>query len=542
MVTAAIEQTDRVGAMRQELARRELARRDLIAFAWYTFRGYQAAAVHRLLAQYLEAVERYVSTGGREGIGRLMVFMPPRHGKSELVSKRFPAWFLGRNPDARVILASCTGSLAYDFSRSVRGIVMDDPFQAVFGIRSGQEERVELSRESRAVDAWNVEGRRGGLVAAGVGGSIIGRGADLAVIDDPFKDRNEAESKATRDRIDAWYRSTLYTRLEEAGAVVLMHQRWHSDDLAGRLIRRMLDGGDQWTVLALPALAEDWARPREDEEDWERQVVAACESGYWIGRDPLGRAPGAALWAEKYDLDALAAIRDNIGGYDWDALYQQRPRRLEGALIRAHEIPIVDQAPEGLRQARYWDLAVSGRESADYIAGARVGRASDGRMYIIDVARFPGPWADARPRMVQVMRRDGAGVEQGIEISGQQGGYFQELQRDEALSGVPVRGVDPRHVGNKEVRANVWASRIEDGLVAMVRGPWNDAFVAEAVAFPRGQHDDQVDAVSGAVQMLPSMVSFGDVPQAPDMRSRWDTFGEIPGTGFSEAAREVRRI
>jgi predicted phage terminase large subunit-like protein len=530
---------DRVEETRKELARRELARRDLIAFAWYTYRRYQAAGVHRLLAEYLEEVERYVRTGGEEGIGRLMVFMPPRHGKSELVSKRFPAWFLGRNPDKRVILSSCTGSLAYDFSRGVREIVKDTPFQAVFGARSSQQEPVLLSTESRAVDAWNIEGHRGGLVAAGVGGSIIGRGADLAVIDDPFKDRNDAESQATRDKVDAWYRSTLYTRLEEAGAIVLMHQRWHSDDLAGRLIRRMLEGGDRWEILSLPALAEEWAQPDGDEEAFQEQVKEAVQQGYWISRDPLGREPGEALWAGKFDREALDAIRANLGGYDWDALYQQRPRQLEGALIKANEIPVVDQAPEGLRVARYWDLAVSGRESADYIVGAKVGRSSEGRLYILDIARFPGPWADARPRMVATMQRDGAEVEQGIEVSGQQGGYFQELQRDEALAGVPISGVDPRKVGNKEVRANVWASRIEDGLVAMVRAPWNDDFIAEALAFPRGQHDDQVDAVSGAVQMLPAVVAFSDVPQAPDVRSRWDAFGEIGGAGFSEMAREL---
>jgi predicted phage terminase large subunit-like protein len=199
----------------------------------------------------------------------------------------------------------------------------------------------------------------------------------------------------------------------------------------------------------------------------------------------------------------------------------------------------VDQAPQGLRLARYWDLAVSGRESADYIVGAKVGRSSEGRLYILDIARFPGPWADARPRMVATMQRDGARVEQGIEVSGQQGGYFQELQRDDALAGVPIKGVDPRKVGNKEVRANVWASRIEDGLVAIVRAPWNDDFVAEALSFPRGQHDDQVDAVSGAVQMLPAMVSFSDVPQAPDVRSRWDAFGAVTDMGFWEMTQEL---
>jgi predicted phage terminase large subunit-like protein len=510
---------------RRELARRELARRRLMDFTTYTFAQYQVARHNQLLAEYLEQVELYVTTRGCDGIGRLMVFMPPRHGKSELVSVRFPAWFLGRNPDSRVILSSCTGDLAMNFGRQVRNIVVDAPFRAVFGDKSSAAEPVALSDDSRSASVWDFAGRRGGMVAAGVGAAIIGRGAHLAIIDDPLRNRQDAESQIVRDRIDEWYKSTLYTRLEDGAAIVLMHQRWHEDDLAGRLLKRQVleDGADQWVVLNLPALAEEWAGGVEAAD-----VIEACKSGWWRSVDPLGRQPGDPLWPGKYPLDALASIRTNIGGYEWDALYQQRPRRLEGAIIKAHLIKVIatEEIPAGLRVARYWDLAVSGKERADYIAGCKVGRDKGGRLYILDVAHFPGPWADARSKMIGVMLRDEASVEQGIEVSGQQGGYFQELQRDDQLQGRTLRAVNPRDVGNKEVRAQVWASRIEDGLVYMVRAPWNDAFIAEALAFPRGAYDDQVDGVSGAVQMLPSYVSFSEVPQAPSRPSRWDPFGQ----------------
>jgi len=173
------------------------------------------------------------------------------------------------------------------------------------------------------------------------------------------------------------------------------------------------------------------------------------------------------------------------------------------------------------------------------------------RFYLEDVARFPGPWADARGRIAEVMLRDGAGVEQGVEVSGQQGGYCQELQRDVRLQGVSIRGVNPQEVGNKEVRANVWASRIEDGLFVMVRGPWNDPFVSECLAFPRGAHDDQVDAVSGAVQMAPGVVSMAELngAQATRRGSVWDVFGDemgsppsvppVKGTGGRGTAKAV---
>lgn len=270
--------------MRREIARQVLARRALIPFAWYTFRGYAAAPVHRLIAGHLERVERYIATGGREGTGRLMIFMPPRHGKSELVSVRFPAWFLGRNPDARVILSSCTASLATGFSRQVRDIIRDEPYQTLFGVQSTLDEAdwVRISDESRAADAWDIAGRRGGLIASGVGGSIVGRGANLGIIDDPFKDRNEAESKSVREAVDAWYRSAFYTRLEDGAAVILMHQRWHYDDLAGRLLRRMVEDEDtdQWEVLSLPAIAEPFGpvmvqEPLLQEPQQEGLCVAA---------------------------------------------------------------------------------------------------------------------------------------------------------------------------------------------------------------------------------------------------------------------------
>lgn len=512
-----------------ELARRELARRRFLDFVQYTYAQYQAAAVHKLLAEHLEQVELYVTSGGREGIGRLMIFMPPRHGKSEQVSVRFPAWFLGRNPDYRAILASCTANLAEGFSRQARNLIMDTSYQALFGVQSKLERPVQIAADSRSVSAWDLEGRRGGFKAVGVGGAIIGKGAHLLVIDDPYKGRKEAESKSYRDMVDNWYRSEAYTRLSPDGAVVLMHQRWHEDDLAGRLLRRSLDDprSDRWTVLSLPAVAEEWA----EEGVSEGEVRQALKQGWYKTVDPLGRRPGEALWPERFPLSLLSVIQANLGGYDWDALYQQRAQPLEGALIKAYQIIQVRRgaAPEArlLTQVRYWDLAVSASERADWIVGARLGRADDGRIYILDVARFKGPWADARPKMLRVMLADGPSVTQGIEVAGQQGGYCQELQRDKALVSFAVKGVNPKESGGKQVRANVWASRIPDGLIYLVKDAgWEvDGFLSECIAFPTGRFDDQVDGVSGAIQMLGfGMGSFSDVPQDDkgSGQNRWD--------------------
>ena len=479
----------------------DLARGAYYDYAQYVYKGWQDAAHHRLLGAYLEEVELYVATKGQEGVGRLLIFMPPRHGKSLNASILFPTWFLGRNPDKRVIITSYNGNLAMGFSRQARNVMFDSRFQAVFGQNSILPEPVRIADDSRSVEAWNLGGFRGGMKAAGVGGGITGGGAHLFIVDDPHKGRTDAESERSRETVWNWWTSEAYTRLEDGAAVIGMLTRWHSDDWAGRLLKQMVEdpAADQWKVLCLPAIAEEWSEAVEP-----GKVIEALKTGWWMGVDPLGRKVGEPLWAGKYDLDVLNSIKANIGGYEWDALYQQRPRRLEGALIKAHRIIKIsdEKVPSVLKIVRYWDLAVSGRAGADFIVGAKVGRSREGKLYILDIARFPGPWADARQRMIRVMLSDEAGVEQGIEVSGQQGGYYQELQRDRQLQGRTLRRVNPQRVGNKKTRANVWASRIEDSLVFMVKAHWNDLFISECVQFPRGSHDDQVDGVSGAVQML----------------------------------------
>lgn len=510
-------------AARAELARRELARRDFYDYARYIYTGYPQAAHLRLLARHLEDVERYVTTQGHAGCGRLMINMPPRYWKSTTVSVIFPTWFLGRNPNKRVIITSYNGSLAFGFSRRARNMMQDVPYRNVFGNQSGQALEIAIADDSRSVESWDLAGHRGGMAAAGVGGGITGKGADLFIIDDPHKDRAEAESEAKRQAVWNWYKSTAYTRLERGAAMIVIQTRWHADDLSGRLLQAMGNDpdADLWRVVSMPALAEDWSAELDADK-----AVAALKRGFYMGCDPLGRMSGEALWPEEYSLEALARIRVNVGGYEWESLYQQRPQRREGAIIRADQIRIVrpDQVPANLEEARYWDLAVSGKERADYIAGGRVGFTPDGRLYILHVEKFPAPWTSARGPMTKRMLRDPANVRQGIEVSGQQGGYYQELAIDEKLRSRIIEPVNPRDIGNKEVRAAVWASRIQDNLVFIVDdGMWDvEDFISECLAFPEGTHDDQVDAISGAVQMLGGWIgSLSDVPQDESAISPW---------------------
>ena len=248
--------------------------------------SYSAAAHHRRICEALEAVER-------GDCRRLMIFTAPRHGKSELVSRRFPAWYLGRNPGKQFISASYGADLASDFGRDVRNILGSGEFGALFP-------GVTLAPDSAAKNRWHTN-KGGSYVAAGVGTAITGRGADVLNIDDPVKDRAEAESAVTRDSILAWYTSTAYTRLMPGGSIVLTMTRWHEEDLAGTLLEAAKGGGDQWEVICLPAFAD-------------------------AADDPLGRAVNEPLWPEKYDAKALTAIRAAIGERDFGALYQQQPR------------------------------------------------------------------------------------------------------------------------------------------------------------------------------------------------------------------------
>lgn len=276
----------------------------LLAFTQRTFPGYEPAPHHRLIIEKLEAVER-------GDIRRLMLFVPPRHGKSELASVRFPAWYLGRDPRRKVILASYGAVLAYKFSRRVRNLVKSPLYQRLYP-------GLELTGDAAAVQfwAWLHHGEEAGAFnAAGVGGGITGEGCDLLIVDDPVKDAKEALSLTVRDDTYEWYSSTAYTRLDRvANAVVVIQTRWHEDDLSGRLLQQAEEGGEKWEVVDLPAVAEA-GRP-----------------------DALDRRPGQPLWPARFDAERLAVIRTTVREQWWEALYQQRPpETLGGRFFRAFQ-------------------------------------------------------------------------------------------------------------------------------------------------------------------------------------------------------------
>lgn len=451
--------------------RAELARRRLLDFAQFTLASYRAGRVHALLASELEAVER-------GDVLRLMVFMPPRTGKTELLI-RFVAWTLGRHPDWPLLYTSYGADLAWEKSGEARAVVEGEEFGEVFGARrSAMTQAVEIDPASRAVQRWKIKQRRGGVVAQGVGGPITGKGGRVIIIDDPVKNREEAESPTMREKAWGWYTSTLRTRLEPGGAIVLVMTRWHMDDLAGRLLSLAEQDhqADQWRVVKLPAIA--------------------------LPGDAMGRAPGEALDPARFDEAALATTKASIGSRDWSALYQQEPLPAEGGMFKLPWFTIVDAAPRQGRRVRYWDKAATAG-GGDYSAGVLMVR-SEGLYYVEDVVR--GQWsAGERNRvMLQTAQMDreryGGEVVTWVEQEGGSGGKESAEATIQLLAGYSVAVEHP--TGSKEVRAMPYAAQAEAGNVRLVKGLWNRAYLEELGTFPLGAHDDQVDASSGAFNKL----------------------------------------
>ncbi len=467
------------------------------------------------LASHLDLLNRRLADVVAGGNGRVLVLMPPRHGKSELCSVYLPAWYLGTHPDRRVILASHEADFAASWGRRSRD-VLEEHGRSLFG--------VEVRSDSAAANRWDIAGRRGGMITAGVGGTLTGRGCDLLIIDDPHKSAEEAQSQTYRDRVWDWYRAVARTRLEPGASVVVIQTRWHEDDLAGRLLTGGEHGGEQWEVLGLPALAE---------ED-----------------DPLGRAHGEPLWPERFSLEELTRIRRSIGSHWWAALYQQRPQPLDGGIFkrswfrrfRSRDDRYELIQPEGAKVVTMGDcrrfctvdLAASTKTSADYTVVATWAATPDKDLLLLDRVRLRLEGPDHVPLLRTTYQRWKPGFI-AIERTGFQLTLIQQATRE----GLPVRELVADT--DKISRALVAAARMEAGTVYFPADePWVGEFEDELLAFPSGRHDDQVDVLAyAAIQLVSRPViaaARGDESDeahqaaysAPRRSSIWGDIDEAP--------------
>lgn len=442
----------------------ELARVNLTVFKQVLWRRYERATHLDLLDRALVQVSRYVETNGQAGIGRLIIEMPPRHGKTLTVSRYFPAWHLGRNPNHRIMLVSYGADLADKNSRIARNLIRAPYYRAIFP-------DIELAQDSRAVDSWDLSQQDGGADALGIGGGATGKGAHILNIDDPVKNRAEAESETYRQRNWEAFTSDLYTRLEPYGAIILTATRWHSDDLTGRALEMAEEG---WRVLRLPALAE-------------------------LG-DVLARDEGAALWPQRFSRELLLKTASALGDYEFASLYQQKPIPRGNSLFDTARIELVDYVPECTQVVRFYDLAVTAKKHSDYSVGLKLGLTDDERPVILHVWRAQKEFPDVKAAIVQNAQTDGRAVR--IRLEAEKAGLIglQELLRDPQMRAFTVDAVPPQ--GDKYSRSLPVASRVNAGRVLMVRGDWNRALLDELGVFPMGAHDDQVDALSGAYDKL----------------------------------------
>jgi len=453
-----------------ERIQHERTKRNLIGFTKHTKPDYDINWHHENLAELLDKLER-------KEIKRLMVFMPPRHGKSELVSRRFPAYILGRNPDASIISTSYSASLASAMNRDVQRIIDSTEYSTLFPETnlSGSNVRT-VGNYLRNSDVFEIVGHKGSYLSAGVGGGITGRGADYAIIDDPIKNRAEAESKTYRDKVFDWFTSTLYTRLEKDACVLITLTRWHEDDLAGKLLALAQESpdADQWHVINYPAI-------RLDDKD---------------PTDP--RELGEALWEDKYGKDTLNTIKSTIGSYEWSALYEQNPSPSGGSIVQRDWIQYYRILPKMDEIIQSWDFAFDATETSSYVVGQIWGRSGVDK-YLIDQVRDRMDFTQSLKAVKNLTAKHPQAKAKFIEKKANGAAIISSVRKH--ISGmIPV---NPN--GSKVERVYAITPQFEGGNVYIPDpsiAPWVNDYVEELVSFPNATNDDQTDCTSQALNNM----------------------------------------
>ena len=475
----------------QELARRakhELkvreARHDLKSFILFMQKDYLMGWVHKEICDALDQFYQDCLDGKNP---RLMINLAPRHGKSQIVSRMFPAYLFGRNPNLSIIATSYGASLAQDMSRDVQRILDSEEYKEVFPETFLNSSNVRTNAKGgyqRTVEKFEIVGHKGAYISAGVGGAITGKGADVLIIDDVFKSRAEAESPTIRQSVIDWYKGTAYTRLSPRSGILIIMTRWHTNDLAGYLLNeeKVTEGADKWKVINYPAIA--------------------------IHDEPHRKA-GDALHPERYSIERLLAIKASIGTYDFDAQYQQQPYTIGGNLIKSALFKRYEVLPPLEYRILVADTALKTKEANDYSVIACVGRTKDGLIYFIDMVR--GKWASPqlreRVRDMWHKHQQYNGGNMGalrclcVEDKASGTDVIQTLQSQDRI---PIQALQPN--ADKLVRVMDVLPYIESGYVYLPQtASWTSDFLDECEKFQanmKHEHDDQVDVLSYAVTLL----------------------------------------
>lgn len=515
-------------AVIRELAQRKLAKDHLLPFIQRFNEKYTAGWVHRAICKRLEKFSRDVAA---QKSPRLMIFMPPRAGKSEIASKTFPAWHLGHYPDHEIIASSYAVSLPMGFSRKIKDLIATKSYRQIFP-------EAALNPNAQAAEAW-LTTRGGGYVAAGVGSGITGKGAHVGVIDDPVKDAEEADSETQREKVWDWYSSTFYTRLAPGGGILVIQTRWHDDDLSGRLIRQQkeleielteqvqqlreeieeaspilakelhqelakvqkeYDNREQWDILVFPqvATADEYYHSREDRFSSEREVGFAKI-----------RSKGEVLHAARFNERMVTRMRQTMQPRHWSALHQQNPVPDEGEIFtksmfryepivadwRRYDVYIAGDLALGNKQHNDWSVLLAG--AMDY----------QGQLHIIEMSRFKGGADPITENLLALLRRYEKRLARfGLEEGQIQMSLWPEIQRRIVKEKLAVPFATGKHalkpVSDKLARSRVAQAMMQQGRVIWPENqPWVEDARTELLRFPGGLHDDIVDVLAWLCRM-----------------------------------------
>jgi predicted phage terminase large subunit-like protein len=421
---------------------------------------YKVGKHHRILANLL----MQLADGSKD---RVCVNIPPRHGKSQLVSIYFPAWFIGRQPNKKVLMVSHTTDLAVDFGRKVRNIIDTDAYRQIFPT-------VNLAADSKSAGRWNTN-VGGEYFACGVGSALAGRGADLLLVDDPHNEQDIINGNLDIfDRAYEWFTFGARTRLMPGGRVAIIQTRWHLDDLTGRVVRDMTQnsGADQYEVVEFPAILE-------------------------IKNKKTGEIAEKALWPEFFDMPALLRTKASMPVFQWNAQYQQNPTAEEAAIVKREwwNTWEKEDPPSCSYLIMSLDSAAETNNRADYTAlttwGVFLNKETDAHNLILlnsikKRVEFPElkelcyrEWKEWEPDAFIVEKKS----------SGTQ--LYQEIRR----TGLPIQEFTPhRGTGDKMARLNSVADIIRSGLVWVPQTRWAEEVVEEVAGFPFVSNDDLVDS------------------------------------------------
>lgn len=460
------------------------SRKEMLAFIGQTKSDFEINWHHAVLATALDQFyERKIKN--------LMVFMPPRVGKTESVSRRFPAYTHGRSVDARLIATSYSDALASATNRDVQRIIDSDEYRAIFPATtlSGENVRSNVTGSwLRNNDIFEIVGHRGFYKSAGIGSGITGLGFDYGIIDDPIKNWQEALSPTVRQKHWDWYTSTFYTRREKNAGICLVMTRWHEDDLAGRIINQAKETGEEWTVVSFPMIKEG---PK-------------VKSGYESFLNPEFqrmdiREEGEPLWPGKYSIQECDSIKLAVGSRIWAGLYQQRPAPAGGSLVKRDWVKFYRAIPdEALRFGEWlqsWDLSFKGNDDSDHVVG-QVWVKYKAKKYLVHQTRAKLTFTETIIAIKTTSGKYPHVVLKLIEDKANGPAVISALQKE-------VSGIVGVNVSDSKIaRLNAVAPEFEAGNIELpdpTIAPWIHDYIEELVTFPQGAHDDQVDATTQAL-------------------------------------------